>query len=88
MTLVIEDEKALAELERLAAGLSVAPAEVVRRALLEKAEREPAPRRTLSVNEKLSAIYEFQEWYAATRDPDDTRAADEIIGYNENGLFD
>jgi hypothetical protein len=41
MTVVIEDEKTVAEIERLATGLALPPAEVVRLAIIEKAEREP-----------------------------------------------
>jgi len=90
MTLVIEDDRTVAELERLAAGLAISAEEVVRRAVMEKAEREPlhARRTKKSPEEMMQAIREMQEWFAAHRDPNDHRTADEIIGYNEQGLFD
>jgi hypothetical protein len=89
MTLVIEDEKALAELERLSTGLSIPPEEVVRRAVLEKAEREPEPVRPWKSRAEFEqAVRDLQDWGAAHRDPSDTRTPDEIIGYNEQGLFD
>jgi hypothetical protein len=88
MTVEIEDEKAVAEIERLAAGLALPPAEVVRLAIIEKAEREPEAKRKLTPDEKRTAIREFQAWYAGYRDPNDNRTADEIIGYNESGTFD
>jgi hypothetical protein len=88
MTVVIEDEKAVAEIERLAAGLALPPDEVVRIAIIEKAEREPQVKRQLTADEKRASIREFQAWYASYRDPNDKRTADEIIGYNESGSFD
>jgi hypothetical protein len=88
MTVVIKDEKAVAEVERLAAGLALPPDEVVRIAILEKAEREPETKRQLTPDEKRASIRKFQAWYAAYRDPNDKRTADEIIGYNESGSFD
>ena len=89
MTVVIEDEKTLAELERLATGLAIPAEEVVRRAVLEKAEREPEVVRPKASHEQImSAIRDLQDWYAAHRDPNDHRTPDEIIGYNEQGLFD
>jgi hypothetical protein len=88
MTVVIEDEKAVAEIERLAAGLALPPNEVVRLAIIEKAEREPEVKQQLTADEKRAAIRDFQAWYSGYRDPNDNRTADEIIGYNESGAFD
>lgn len=89
MTVVIEDEKTLAELERLAVGLAIPAEEVVRRAVLEKAEREPHEGRPWKTRAEFeAAVRALQDWGAAHREPGDNRTPDEIIGYNEQGLFD
>jgi hypothetical protein len=88
MTVEIADEKVVAEINRLAAGLALTPEEIVRRAVLEKGERERQTATRSTPDEMRTAFRELQSLYAAHHDPGDRRTADEIIGYNEHGLFD
>lgn len=88
MTVEIADENVVAEINRLAAGLALTPEEIVRRAVLEKAERERQTGARSTADEMRIAFRELQSLYAAHHDASDLRTADEILGYNEHGLFD
>jgi antitoxin VapB len=83
MTLIIEDP----EIDRLADEVAKltgeSPTEVLRKALVERLERERHEERPRQgVAEKLNAL--ARECAAL---PDyDTRSPDEIIGYDEHGL--
>jgi len=90
MAIVIQDREVEKQIEQLAVDLNLSPVEVVRRAVGKESSSlqkrkviDPEVART-----RMEAIREAQEWFAARRNLTDRRSADQVIGYNENGLFD
>ena len=83
MSLVIDDPEVEALIQQLGNQTGQDAASLVRAALHEKANRvEPS-----LIVRRRAAIRRFQEKMAKLPILD-TRSADEIIGYNEYGLFD
>jgi hypothetical protein len=90
MALLIEDEDVEREIERLASDLKVSPVEVVRRVILDRVTRDHVvpPVGPEVVAQRMKAIRDAQDWFAAHHDPKDLRTSNDVIGYNEHGLFD
>ncbi len=90
MTITIEDRDLDREIARIASETGMSADEFVQRTLREKLV--PARRRAVPMTDEdaavmLAKIRRIQEEVA--RLPVlDTRSADEIMGYNENGTFD
>ncbi len=89
MALVIDNERLVREIERRAADMKVSPMEIVALALHEQGSpnetSKPLPEEV--IERRLRAIRDVQAWFAAHRDPNDHRNADEITGYNDDGMF-
>ncbi|HEY1742433.1 MAG TPA: type II toxin-antitoxin system VapB family antitoxin [Granulicella sp.] len=87
MTVLIEDEQTIAEIERIAAATGKSVPEIVADAVSARARQFPKSGKSHSYEEYHAAIREAQDWFATHRDPSDHRTPDEIIGYNEHGHF-
>jgi hypothetical protein len=85
MTVVIEDERTVRELERLSRERAISPEEVVRQFVLENAERPPAQIDRAKRRIDREAIREIQKRVAQMPILED-RSPDELL-YDEDGLF-
>jgi hypothetical protein len=89
MTVVIEDEEVVRKVEALAALRGTTVNALVTDVVREKIKLEPPVEQLkLSREEFHAVVREAKGWFAANRDPNDHRTPEEIIGYNEHGLFD
>lgn len=86
MTLVIEDEtvERLAEQLAMAAGVSIT--EVVRESLLSLAGRRGMDTRKAPLRERLAALAREVD-AVPPRSPADTRSDNDILGYNDQGVW-
>ena len=88
MAIVIEDPTVVQKIEWLAAHLQVSPLQAIETAVWEKAARQSSMDTVdqATRERRLRAMAEAQEWFRLHGDKD-PRTPDEIIGYDENGLF-
>ena len=84
MSLVIEDPEVEALIERLSAATGETATEAVRRAVGDQLAKLPTPSVVEKRREGFRRFHEAMDKLPIL----DTRSADEIIGYNEQGMFD
>lgn len=86
MALVIEDEKVERLAEQIASAEGVSVTEVVRESLLSLAGLRGMETRKLPLRERLAALAREVD-AIPPRSPADTRSDNEILGYNEFGVW-
>jgi len=86
MAIVIEDVELERLAERIASAEGVAVAEVVRESLLSLAGQRGVERRRAPLRERLAALAREVD-AVPPRTPADTRSDDEILGYDEHGVW-
>lgn len=88
MAIVIEDPEVVRSIEQLAAHLRLSPVQAIEAAVREKAIRQnPIQVVDETTRERrLRAMTDAQEWFRLHGEKD-PRTPDEIVGYDENGLF-
>ena len=86
MAIVIEDVELERLAERIASAEGVAVAEVVRESLLSLAGQRGVERGRAPLRERLAALAREVD-AVPPRTPADTRGDDEILGYDEHGVW-
>lgn len=86
MALIIEDEKMERLAEQIAVAEGVSVAEVVRESLLSLAGLRGMATRKPPLRERLAALAREVD-AIPPRSPADTRSDNDILGYNEQGVW-